>query len=327
MAGDALIHDSIYKDSRTTGDNYDFSSIFTNINDKIKNYDLAFYNQETIIGGKNLGLSSYPRFNTPDEFANLMVGIGFNVVSLANNHSMDKNEAGILYSNNYWATQKGVITSGTNSSFEEQDNIKIAEKNGIKYAMIAYTTLTNGLNAPRGKEYLVNIYSNERARRDIEQVRDKVDVLMVSMHWGVEYTNTPTQNQKDIATYLSSLGVDIIIGHHPHVIQPIEYIGNTIVFYSLGNFVSAQVGSDKLTGLIASIDITKTELDGNITINYSDITADLIYTYYNRFREFKIIPYTNINASYLPNYLAMYNKYEGILKSKTDKVMLNKIIE
>lgn len=324
MVGDALVHTGIFKDANTGGENYDFSSIYTNVKDKIKEYDLAFYNQESIIGGKNLGISSYPRFNTPDEFADEMVKMGFNIVSLANNHSMDKNEKGIRYSNAYWSKKEEVYKSGTSESEEERNHITIASKNGITYAMIAYTTLNNGLPTPTGKEYLVNYYSESQAKKDIEQVRDQVDVVMVSIHWGIEYTNKPSADQKKIAKYLSSLGVDVIIGHHPHVIQPIEIIDSTLVIYSLGNFISAQIGEDRLTGLMLSLQMEKTENQGKKTMQYKEITAELIYTHYVGFKDFKIIPFAQMNTGYLSDYSSLYGKYKNILTSMSDQV---KVVE
>ena len=254
--GDVLIHGALYyeadKMSGVQNDNlYDFNYMFTEMKPLFENYDLKYCNQETIIGGKNLGVSHYPRFNSPDEIGDALMNLGFNMVSLANNHTLDKGEEGILYSVEYWKN-KDVVFSGQSSSLEERDNIKVYEKNGIKYAFLAYTDMTNGLSVPEGKDYLVHVYSDEKAKSDIESIKDEVDVIIVSMHWGEEYTHTPTYVQKREAQYLSSLGVDLIIGSHPHVIMPVDYIGDTLVIYSLGNFVSGQapLGLAKTIGLL-----------------------------------------------------------------------------
>lgn len=324
MVGDALIHASLYNDAKRGTDDYDFSHMFEHIRPVVENHDLAFYNQETIIGGNHLGFSSYPCFNTPHQFADLMVEMGFNIVSLANNHSLDKGEVGIINSNNYWQT-KDVLTAGTYLSDDDKfkDNIKI--KNDISYSLLSYTTNTNGLKVPSGKEYLLDTFDYDKASSDIERIRDKVDLLIVSMHWGEEYTNTPTSNQKEIAQFLSSLGVDIIIGHHPHVIQPIEYLDGTLVFYSLGNFISAQIGVDRLTGLMASIKVNKTENDGLVTINFSDLEATFLYTYYRNWANFKLIPFDQLTVDVLANYEEVYNKYNKIVTSMEDSVMVTKL--
>ena len=171
MVGDCLIHRFVYTDAKNNDGSYSFSKMFTEVEPLIKNHDLAFYNQESNIGGKSLGLSAYPRFNSPEEIGDDMVDLGFNLVSLANNHTMDKGEQGVINSVNYWKTKPGVYYTGQALSEEDREsNIKIKEKNGIKYAFFAYTTVTNGLLPPSGKEYLTNIYSKEKAKADIDKV-------------------------------------------------------------------------------------------------------------------------------------------------------------
>ncbi len=312
--GDALIHGAVYMDADIGGGNYDFSKMFTDIEPLIKDYDLRYYNQETIIGGKNLGVSHYPTFNSPDEIALNLMDIGFNLVSLANNHSMDKGEAGILYSVNFWR-DKDVVVSGQSDSFENRNDIKIYEKNGIKYAFIAYTEMTNGIPVPTGKEYLVNVYSDEQAKIDIESVKDKVDVVIVSMHWGEEYTNVPTESEKREAEYLSSLGVDLIIGSHPHVIQPVDYVGDTLVIYSLGNFISGQspLGIDKIIGLMVGMDIVVNE----DKVSFENVNYKLLYTYStSNCKNYKVIPFDNLTDDILTNHEAIKQQYMDIVTSE-----------
>lgn len=316
MVGDCLIHRFVYTDALNEDGTYSFSNMFTEVEDLIKGHDLAFYNQESNIGGKELGLSAYPRFNSPEEIGDDMVDLGFNLVSLVNNHTMDKGEKGVINSVNYWKTKPGVYYTGQALSFEDrEENIKILEKNGIKYAFFAYTTVTNGLLPPTGKEYLSNIYSEEKVREDIEKVKDEADLIIVSMHWGEEYTTYPSSGQKAIAKYLSSLGVNLVIGNHAHSIQPVEMIDDTLVFYALGNFIAAQDTKDKQTGALVSLNINKDD-NGNIT--FSDIKADLIYTYFKGSSNFKVYPYTKLNNSILNNYETYYNKYKSVLTRYSD---------
>ena len=310
--GDTLIHAALYLDAARGNNTYDFSYMFTDIQPLIKNYDLKYYNQETIIGGKNLGVSHYPRFNSPDEIGENLVNIGFNLVSLANNHTMDKDEAGILYSVDFWKKQEGVVVSGQSDSFEDRNNIKIHEQNGIKYAFIAYTDMTNGLPVPAGKEYLVNVYSDEQAKIDIESIRDKVDVVIVSMHWGEEYTHTPTYSEKREAQYLASLGVDLIIGSHPHVIQPVDYIDDTLVLYSLGNFVSGQspLGLEKIIGLMVGMDIVVKEGD----VTFENLDYKLLYTYCTaNYKNYKVYPFDNLTDDILYNHEQIEEQYMAIV--------------
>lgn len=314
--GDCLIHRFVYTDASNGDGTYSFSKMFTEVEDLIKNYDLAFYNQESNIGGKALGLSAYPRFNSPEEIGDDMINLGFNLVSLVNNHTMDKGEQGVINSVNYWKTKPGVYYTGEALSFEDREsNIKILEKNGIKYAFFAYTTVTNGLMPPAGKEYLTNIYSKEKALEDISKVKDKVDLIIVSMHWGEEYTTNPSSNQKQVAKELSEMGVNLVIGNHAHSLQPVEMINDTLVFYALGNFIAAQDTPDKQTGAIVYFDINK---DKDNKITFDNIKADLIYTYFKGNINFKIYPYTKLDNNLLNNYQTYYNKYKSVLTRYSD---------
>lgn len=310
--GDALIHSAIYYNAQVNG-GYDFNPIFTEVRDVIGQYDLRYYNQETILGGSALGLSSYPLFNSPQEVGDAFMNMGFNLVSLATNHTLDYGERGMISSLDYWGRQEGVIAAGSYESEESRTTPRIMEKNGITYTLLSYSTLTNGLTIPRGKEYLFNLYSEEKVKADVERIRDKVDVVMVAMHWGEEYTHTPTYEEKNIANYLSSLGVNIVIGTHPHVIQPIDFIGDTMVIYSLGNFLSSQIGIERLTGLMASVTIKKTVVDGVSTITLEDPAAELVYTKKPSYGVgYKLYPFSKLNDSIFPGYKTYYEKYMNI---------------
>ncbi len=331
MVGDALLHSSLYNDGYQNGV-YDFKKQLEYIKPIIQNYDLAFYNQESILGGTSLGLSNYPTFNSPQEFGDAMIDAGFNMVSLANNHTLDKGEKAVISSCEYWK-EKDVLTAGSYSSNEEANEIRIKEKNGIKYTLLAYTYGTNGIPVPSGKEYLVNLYSDEKVKEDIEKVRDKVDLLIVSMHWGTEYQAEPTEEQKRQANYLSSLGVDIIIGTHPHVIQPITYIGDTLVIYSLGNFISAQSTNNdynKMVELMSSIDVIKEEQGGKVNIKLDNLQNELLYNYYqkgSRWTNFKVIPFSQMNVSYNSDYQRLYNKYSEVVRMYDKDIKINPLSE
>ncbi len=316
MVGDALIHYGVYHDALKSDGSYDFKPMLEYIKPISSKYDLAYYNQETILGGSELGYSSYPRFNSPSEVGDAFIDAGFNLVSLATNHTMDKGETGVLNSVNYWKSKKDVVTSGQWSSFEDRNNMvqKIYEVNGIKYAFFSYTTWTNGLETPVGKEYLNNVYSPEKAKNDIEAVRDKVDVVLVAMHWGTEYSFGVSSKQDEIANYLSNLGVDIIIGAHPHVVESLEYIndGKTFVIYSLGNFISDQGDIDNLTGLMMELTIKKVvDVDDSVKVSVINPKADLIYT--KDHKNFKVIPYSKLDNTILNNYQGYYDKYKKIV--------------
>ena len=348
--GDNLIHSSVYKDANRLANynGYDFKPMYELIKPIVSKYDLAYYNQESILGGTELGLNDYPTFNSPQETGDAMIDAGFNLVSLATNHTMDSGERAVLASRKYWDSKKDkVMAVGSYASFDDRNKIDIREVNGIKYTMLNYTYGTNGISVPNGKEYLVNVwptdldindperdteYQNYKktVKEDIDRVRDKVDLLIVAMHWGVEYTHEPTEYEKDMAKYLSSLGVNVIIGTHPHVIQPVTWIDDTLVIYSLGNFISAQYQNKSTclnykctTELMTSFKVTKTSKGDKVDIKVSDVSNELIYNYYNvsTWRSFKVVPFSNSEiANYLPNYKSIYETYKNVV-TKYDKDM------
>lgn len=341
MAGDNLIHDSIYKEANrnTNYNGYDFTPMYTYLKEAVEGYDLAYYNQETILGGSEIGLSSYPRFNSPYEVGDAMVDAGFNLVSLATNHTIDRGEKAVLNSHAYWQAQEGVMTAGSYSSFEERNEVNIMEKNNISYSLLSYTYGTNGIPVPSGKEYLVNVWPTkgnnpstdteyqaykETVKQDIERVRDKVDLLMVAMHWGVEYTHTPTAYQKDMAQFLAENNVDIIIGSHPHVVMPVTWIDDTLVIYSLGNLISAQetnLDYAKMVGLLTSVKITKTVDKENVDITLSDVNNELLYTSHPSWKNYRVIPFSHPDiGSYNSDYERLYNKYSAVIKKMDDSM-------
>ena len=333
MVGDNIIHSSIYKDANDGNGGYDFTKMYELIQPIVSSYDIAYYNQETILGGKELGVNDYPTFNSPQEVGDAMIDAGFNLVSLANNHTMDSGEKAVLASRTYWDSKKDVLAVGSYASDEDRNQLRIMKKNHITYTMLNYTYGTNGISVPSGQEYLVNVwpvhgndpntdyeYQNykEQVKKDIEIVRDKVDVLIVAMHWGMEYTDEPTEYEKDMAKYLASLGVEIIIGTHPHVIQPVTWIDDTLVIYSLGNFLSAQYQNDnynKMVGLMSSLEIYKTVKGDEVSITIENVDNDLVYTYYKNWRNFKVVPFSRADiGNYLPDYKSIYERYKAVVQ-------------
>ena len=339
MAGDMLVHDKIYNEARKNANNngYDFKPMLTYIKDIVKDYDLAYYNEEVILGGTSIGLSSYPAFNSPYEVGLDMIDTGFNMVSLATNHTLDRGIKAIENSLDFW-NSTDVYTAGSYKTMEERNNIKIKEKNNITYAMLNYTYGTNGIKRPNGYESYVNIWdmSNKNSyeeyknvvKQDIENIRNKVDVLIVAMHFGEEYNFNTTWYQEDSSNFLSSLGVDIIIGTHSHVLGPIKWINNTLVIYSLGNFLSAHevVNISNRIGLLSSIDIVKEVKDNNTTIKLENLNNDLIYTYHNNYKDFKVIPFSNSDINkYLDNASSIYDKYSKYVTSLDNNINIKSI--
>ncbi|MBE6147982.1 MAG: CapA family protein [Firmicutes bacterium] len=347
--GDALLHNSVYKDgyNSSTG-TFDYSHQFRLVKDIISSYDIAYYNQETLFGGKQEkvftdatyqipGYSSYPFFNSPSEYGDAMLEAGFNMVSLASNHSADctwNSKECIVNAYNYWQS-KDVVFDGFNPTIDKTNNYIIKEKNGIKYTMLNYTTTLNGLDGYIANDpYLVDTYDEVKVKQDIEEVRDKVDVLIVAMHWhtGAEYTFTPTEKNKQITEYLSSLGVDIVLGTYSHCLQPFDIVNDTVVFYSLGNFISNQndlissIGYKGIIGALASMDITKTLYeDGTSQITIDNIGADLIYTHEENkaaSKGYVVVPFSKMTSDYASNYEQLYADYSAVLTSLNQNITI-----
>ena len=353
--GDYLIHSSVYKDANrlANGNGYDFKPMISDIKEIVSNYDIAYYNQETILGGTELGLSDYPTFNSPYEAGDAMLDAGFNLVSLATNHTMDSGKKAVENSCKYWQSKENVLTAGSYCSEEERNKINIKEINNIKYTMLNYTYGTNGMPVPN--DYLVNVWPTDidninnpekdtkyqaykkQVKEDIDKVKDKVDFLIVAMHWGVEYTHEPTAYEKDMASYLASLGVNLIIGTHPHVIQPVTWIDDTLVIYSLGNFISAQYQNKSTctnykctTELMTSLKIEKDIKNNQTSVKITNVENELLYNYYNQstWRNFKVIPFSNPKIKeYLPNYKEVYNTYKAVVQKMDNEITVKDAAE
>lgn len=331
--GDALLHNPVIR-AGNNGGTYDYSNILTYTKDVISKYDIRYYNQETV-SDSTKSYKGYPVFNTPVEFNQNMIDAGFNLISLASNHSMDMGIQSALASAEWWESKTDVLATGMASSLEKRSDYRIMEKNGITYTMLNYTYGTNGIPIPNGYEYAINLFDKEQALKDIEAVRDKVDVLIVAMHWGNEYNQDITNIQKEQAKWLGENGVDIILGAHSHCIEPWEWIDeDTVVFYSLGNFVSNQMGANTpiikkvgVVGVFASLNITKTvdSRDNTKTIKIDNISADLNYSYrYTNSKtgkyDYLVIPFSQMESKYLSNYESVYNEFSAVLKKYDDSI-------
>jgi poly-gamma-glutamate synthesis protein (capsule biosynthesis protein) len=259
-AGDNLFHETILNSSRENG-GYRFAPIYADIKPIIEAADIAFINQETVMGGEQFGYSGYPRFNTPPVLAEVLAETGFDVINHANNHAMDMGEAGLLATMDVWDEVPGVSYIGVRRA--EDRPALILTKNNIRLGFLAYTESTNGIALPEGKPWMVSRAGRETMAREIGELRPRCDFLIVSMHWGDEYTHEPTASQSALAAFLAEQQVDLVIGHHPHVLQRFEFLprpdgGTTLCFYSLGNFVANQRRPETLLGALMYVELIKT---------------------------------------------------------------------
>lgn len=183
---------------------------------------MLFGNLETTFAGASRGYSGYPTFNSPSELGVAVKNIGIDILSTANNHCMDKGATGVV-STLDTLDEIGIDHIGTNRSKEEQDTVLVKEVNGIKIAFLSFTYGTNGIPVPAGKEYLVNLIDKNLMLEQINLAKEQeVDLICTSMHWGIEYAQKQNKEQIDLADFLFQNGVDIIIGNHAHVIEPME---------------------------------------------------------------------------------------------------------
>ena len=296
VIGDIMCHNSQYNDAYKNGE-YDFSYVFDDIKEHIETADLAIGNLETTFAGKDRGYASYPTFNTPEILAQDLKELGIDVVSTANNHSLDTGYKGIESTIDY-LDEAGILHTGTYKSVEDQENIVIKDVNGLKFAFLAYTYGTNGIPVPSGREYCINLIDKELIKRHLDLAKNlKPDVICVNMHWGIEYQNSPNAEQEELANFLFENGVDIILGSHPHVLQKMESkeillsngeLKNGFVIYSLGNFMSGQTKANTRNSIILKLDIIKEGSTGNL--RFENINYIPIYTYtYPNFKNYKVL--------------------------------------
>lgn len=266
--GDMLAHDTIIKGARTsTG--YDFAQYFTEIRPSYKDADVVFCNQEGLSSGETYGISGYPSFNAPTQFsADLQAGAGCNMINLANNHMGDKGVAATNATIDVWKALKPLALSGANKNLDDQNSVAYSTVKGITIGFVSFADFNNNTATPA---YSVNNYHDEAlVRRLVSEARTKADVVMVSMHWGVEDSNAVSSDQQQAVTLLGSLGVDVVIGTGPHVLQRVETVsrpdgGTMTVWYSLGNMLSSQFDVRELIGGIAQFDIVKAD-SGKVAI-------------------------------------------------------------
>ena len=310
--GDNLIHDAIYEQAAArTSDGYDFEYAYQNIRDKIESKDLAILNQETIISTEH-NVSSYPQFNSPTELGDEMLDIGFDVFNIATNHSIDCGEKGLISAIEFWKS-KNVITTGAYLNEADYQTIPVTEVKGMKIAYVGFTEQTNGLKLPSDTDVILMTTADEE--RLMQRVKDAdaiADFVIVNAHWGVEYTHEPNDTQRELAKKLGESGADIIIGTHPHVIQPVEFIANsdgsqTLVAYSLGNFISAQNRGPRMLGGMLNFELVKNNTTGELTVE--NVTFEGVVTHYG-------YGYTNIRVYPLEGYTDELASKHGVL-SKT----------
>ncbi len=279
MVGDILLHTPLAESGKTPEGGYDFSAVFANLQEEIQAADVALVNQEVIIGGAELGVSGYPSFNAPYELGDALMEAGFDIVLHATNHALDKGKQGLLSCLSFWREHyPHTPVLGIHDSRESQQEIYVYEQQGIRIAILNYTYGTNGISLPEDMPYAVDLLEKDRVIDDLKRAQELADFVVVCPHWGKEYVLEQTKNQKNWAEIFTENGADLILGTHPHVIEPIEQIisenGNqALAYYSLGNFVNWTSGtgagvSNRMVGGMAQVTISLDENGEAVITDY-----------------------------------------------------------
>ena len=292
--GDNILHSAIIEDAARhakNGAEYDFNYIYNNVRAKIQAADVAFVNQETPMGGKSLGYYGYPNFNGPQEAGDALVNAGFDIVCIATNHMADFKAAGLQGTIDYWKTQPVTLIGGYTSQ-EDYETVRVHEVNGIRIALLAFTYGINGMTIEASSGLVVPLMSKAEVRKQVEAAKLAGDVVIVNMHWGVDSSFAVTTEQQEYAQLLADLGVDVVIGEHPHVLQPMEWMtgknGNkTLITYSIGNFLSTMYNDYFMVGGMLTFDIVKSKGKCTIenvllipTVTYYDWTRSNLSIYF-----------------------------------------------
>lgn len=266
--GDNIIYYGNVRDAKSLaeegGREYNFKPMFKNVENIIKDADLSFINQETLMCGEGYAPSYYPYFNSPRDLGYDLCELGYDVINIANNHMLDKGADGLSRTIEFYKNNLDCLMIGGYESSEDFDKIRTIEKNGITFSFLSYTEMTNGLVKSVQSPIAIPYINDEDIIRQVALAKECSEIVVVSVHWGDEGAFAPNAEQKRVAQLLADCGADVILGHHPHVIQPVEYItgkdGNkTLCVYSLGNFAAEQAHDYNMVGGIITFDVVSVD--------------------------------------------------------------------
>lgn len=324
--GDVMMHkaqiDAGYNPATKT---YNYDSFFSEVKDILQAGDWVIANLETTLAGADAKYTGYPLFNAPKAIANTLKASGFNIIGTTNNHSLDRGEVGVLNTLQHLREER-LTSVGTYASSEEAQEVRVIKENEISMAIFAYTYGTNGIDIPQEKPYLVSLIDESKIIADIKKAESLgVDVITIMLHFGVEYQRNPTLSQQQLVENLIKAGADIILGSHPHVVQPYQIFevteanGETrkaVAIYSMGNFIAYQVGSYKDLGVIFQVGLKKDFPSENVEITEIKAIPTYIDNYYpNEKLNFRVLPIEEtITAKNDPFLTASdYTKLQGYL--------------
>ncbi|MCL5029728.1 MAG: CapA family protein [Bacteroidetes bacterium] len=337
--GDLMCHSPQANYAKENADSFNFNPTFESIKPYLEKSDFVFGNLETVVAGKSIGYSGYPLFNAPDDYIAALKFAGFNLLTTSNNHALDKGEKGLLRTISI-INKNRINYVGTYSSERDRDSIRIFNIKGIRVAILSYSYGVNGNYIPKDHPYLINLIDTLLIKKDIKTARQQnADIVLVYFHFGEEYHRLPTDYQKFIVERTISYGADIIIGGHPHVIEPIAYfktdggkLDTGFVDYSLGNFVSNQRWRYSDAGLILNLFLTKNLTTNSIYI--SKVTYIPTWVYKGKIgtkNEFEILPineklsknkFSFLSENDMEKAKQAFNDTKDILETYTNRISL-----
>ena len=295
--GDNLLHMPVVNSCKQENGGYDMTPLYENIRPILDQTDITAIGLETVLAGEEFGYSGYPAFNSPQAAGQAMAEAGFDLILMASNHAMDMGKKGLLNTLDFWGQYPGVTTAGAHATPADQAAIRVLDK-GIRVAALNYTYGLNGIELTPERAHLVDLTDPERIRRDVEAARAAADFVVVFIHWGKEYVREIQPDQQKLAQYMADLGVDLIIGAHPHVLGPAEWLtgltGNkTLVYYSLGNYISSQRKADNLLGGMARVTVTGVrDQSGKMRTEITEAALTPLVTYYDKnLKNFTVYPF------------------------------------
>lgn len=291
--GDILMHNTVIASGKN-GDTYNYEHLFAPIKNIISDADYSIINLESALAGPETGYTGYPTFNSPDSLAATIKNAGFDLVTTANNHILDRRYKGALRTMDV-LHQTGLDTCGTYKTQAEKDQFLIKNIRGVKVGFLCYGYDTNGIPLPEDKPYFYNLLDKDKIVADISALRPNVDVLVLLLHWGVEYSPYPTEQQEKLAYQFFTQGADVIIGGHPHVLEPAKILEiggkKKFVIYSMGNSIGHQRGVERNSGVVIKLGFTKDFNSGITSLSSFEYTPTFSHPYYQGGKQkFRVVP-------------------------------------
>ena len=300
--GDNLVQTYVYlaAQAQAGGNGYNFAPLYENVKPVVQAADVAIINQETLICGGDYEISgSGFNFNSPVELGDAMVDLGFDIFTIANNHMLDKGIGGLASSLDYWdgmMQKHPILTIGAYRNAEDQDTLRVQYVRGMRIAYLSYAEQLNGYSLPADTEIKIGMTSDEALmERQIKRAKEVADAVVVAVHWGAEDTHWVRDDVKELARKLVGWGADVILGTHSHTAETMEYIPREdgtqgFVFYSMGNFISAQTDNFNMVGEMNSFNLVKHGDTGKVTVE--DVKCKPVITHYDAgFANLRLYPY------------------------------------